>query len=98
MRPQEVNPAKLAMMFRKELELSAVEPGETLACLSDLSRRRDYIQAVFAAADEIGADIYELCVNALPSWTKGGGATIGKCKGTLEAMKAADIDLPIHVQ
>ena len=60
MRPQEVNPAKLAMMFRKELELSAVKPGETIACLTDLSSRRDYIQAVFAAADEIGADIYEL--------------------------------------
>ena len=97
MRPQEVNPAKLAMMFRKELELSAVKPGQTIACLTDLSSRRDYVQAAFAAADEIGADIYELCVNALPSWTKVGVATIGKCKGTLEAMKEADIVLPFHV-
>ena len=97
MRPQEVNPAKLAMMFRNELELSAVKPGETIACLTDLSSRRDYIQAAFASAYEIGADIYELCVNALPSWTKVGVATIGKCKGTLEAMKEADIVLPFHV-
>ena len=97
MRPQELNPAKLAMLFKRELERSAVKPGETIACLTDLSSRREYIQAAFAAADEIGADIYELCVNALPSWTKVGVATIGQCKGTLEAMKAADIVLPMHV-
>ena len=97
MRPQELNPAKLAMLFKKEFELSAVKPGETIACLTDLSSRREYIQAAFAAADELGADIYELCVNALPSWTKVGVATIGKCKGTLEAMKAADLVIPMHV-
>ena len=97
MRPQELNPAKLAMLFKRELERSAVKSGETIACLTDLSSRREYIQAAFAAADEIGADIYELCVNALPSWTKVGVATIGQCKGTLEAMKAADIVLPMHV-
>ena len=97
MRPQELNPAKLAMLFRRQFELSAVKKGETIACLSDLSTRREYVQAAFAAADELGADIYELCVNALPSWTKVGVATIGKCKGTLEAMKAADMVVPFHV-
>ncbi len=97
MRPQELNPAKLATMFRNELALSAVKPGETIVCLTDLSSRREYVQAAFAAADEIGADIYELCVNALPSWTKVGVATIGQAKGTLQAMLAADIVLPFHV-
>ncbi len=49
MRPQELNPAKLAMLFKRELERSAVKPGETIACLTDLSSRREYIQAAFAA-------------------------------------------------
>src|SRR5687768_5320358 len=59
-----VNPATLAQLYRKELELSKVKKGETLCVVSDLATRREYIQAAFAAADELGADIYELCVNS----------------------------------
>ena len=36
MRPQILNPAKLASLFRAELELCNVRPGETIALLSDL--------------------------------------------------------------
>src|SRR2546425_12107747 len=88
-RAQEVNPAKLVQLYRKEFELCRVKKGETIAVVSDLATRREYIQAAFAAADDLGADIYELCVNALPSWTKVGVPTIGQCKGTLEAGSAA---------
>ena len=59
--------------------------------LSDLATRREYIAAAFAAAEALGADIYEMCVNSIPSWTKVGVATVGQCKGTLEAAKAADL-------
>ena len=86
-----INPAKLAQLYRKELELSQVKKGETICAVSDLATRREYIQAAFAAADDLGADIYELCVNSLPSWTKVGVPTIGQCKGTLEAVQAADL-------
>ena len=55
------------------------------------------MQAAFAAADDLGADIYELCVNSIPSWTKVGVPTIGKCKGTLEAVSAADMLVIFHV-
>jgi len=96
-RSQEVNPAKLAMLFRREFQMSNVAAGETVACVTDLSTRREYVQAAFAAAEEHGADVYELCVNAIPSWTKVGVPTIGKCKGTLEAMCAADIVVIFHV-
>ena len=96
-RAQEVNPAKLALLFRKQFELCNVAQGETIACVSDLSTRREYIEAAFAAADELGADIYEMCVNNIPSWTKVGVPTIGQCKGTLEAVKAADMVLIFHV-
>jgi 2,5-dihydroxypyridine 5,6-dioxygenase len=96
-RVQEVNPAKLAMLYRKEFELSNVRPEETVVLLSDLSTRREYVQASFAAADELGADVYEMCVNSIPSWTKVGVPTVGKCKGTLEALKAADMVVCFHV-
>jgi 2,5-dihydroxypyridine 5,6-dioxygenase len=96
-RAQEVNPAKLSQLYRKELELSQVKKGETICVVSDLATRREYIQAAFAAADDLGADIYELCVNSVPSWTKVGVATIGQCKGTLDAVRAADLVVIFHV-
>ena len=96
-RSQEVNPAKLAMLFRKQFELCQCKRGDTIAIVSDLGTRREYIQAAFAAADDLGVDIYEMCVNAIPGWTKVGVPTIGKCKGTLEALLACDMVLIFHV-
>ena len=96
-RAQEVNPAKLAQLYRREFELCQVKKGETVAIVSDLATRREYIQAAFAAAEDLGADIYELCVNSLPSWTKVGVPTIGRSKGTLEAVSAADMVVIFHV-
>jgi 2,5-dihydroxypyridine 5,6-dioxygenase len=92
-----MNPAKLPALYRQELELCQVKKGETIALVSDLATRREYIQAAFAAADELGADIYELCVNSLPSWTRDGVPTNGQCKGTLEAVRAADLVVIFHV-
>ncbi len=97
LRGVEVNPAKLAMLFKKQFQLCKVKPGETIAIVSDLGTRREYIQSAFAAADEIGADIYEMCVNQIPGWTKVGVPTIGKCKGSLEALKSVDMILIFHV-
>jgi 2,5-dihydroxypyridine 5,6-dioxygenase len=85
-----LNHAKLAMLFRKEFELCNARKGETVVLLSDLGAPRDYVAAAFAAAEDFGADAYEMCVNAMPSWTKVGVETVGRCKGTLEAIKAAD--------
>ena len=96
-RSTELNPAKLAILFKKQFDLCNVKPEETIAIVSDLGTRREYIQAAFAAADEIGADIYEMCVNLVPGWTKVGVPTIGKCKGTLEALMACDMILIFHV-
>ncbi len=96
-RAQELNPARLTMLFHKEFELCTVKRGETILCISDLSTRREYIQAAFAAAEAQGADAYEMCVNDIPSWTKVGVGTVGRCKGTLEAAKAADMIVIFHV-
>src|SRR5438046_10397917 len=38
-----------------------------------------------------------MCVNAMPSWTKVGVETVGRCKGTLEAVKAADMLVCLHI-
>jgi 2,5-dihydroxypyridine 5,6-dioxygenase len=97
MRKQELNPAKLAALFRDEFLLCNVQRGETVVLLSDLETRRGYVAAAFAAADELGADAYEICVNAIPSWTKVGVATIGKAKGTLAAVKEADLLVCFHI-
>ncbi len=96
-RVQELNPAKLAGLYKREFELCQLKQGETIAIVSDLGTRREYIHAAFAAAEELGADIYEMCVNSIPSWTKVGVPTIGQCKGTLEAVCAADLIVIFHV-
>ena len=96
-RVQELNPAKLGILFKKEFELCNVQQGETVMLLSDLSTRREYIEAAFAAAEDLGADVYEMCVNSIPSWTKVGVPTVGRCKGTLAAAKAADVIVSLHV-
>ncbi len=97
MRVQSTNPARLAGLFREEFELCDVRPGETIALLSDLATRRDYVQASFAAAREMGADAYEMCVNEVPSWTRVGVETVGACKGTLEALCVADMLVCLHI-
>ena len=97
MRPQILNPARLANLFRAQFELCSVKPGETLALLTDLASRREYVAAAFAAAEALGADIYEMCVNSVPSWDRVGVATVGKCKGTVDALKAADLLVCLHI-
>ena len=95
--PTEINPAKLASLYKREFTLSNVRAGETIAVVSDLGTRREYIQASFAAAEELGADIYEMCVNSIPGWTKVGVPTIGQCKGTLDALCQVDLIVIFHV-
>lgn len=97
MGPPDINMATLATMFRKEFELCNVQKGETIAIVSDLNSRRDYVGAAFAAASDLGADIYEMCVNSMPSWTKMGVETIGQNKGTLEALCKADMIVMLHI-
>ena len=95
-RPFQVNPARVACLFQQQFELCNVTRGETIALVSDLGTRQLYIQAAFAAASEMGADIYEMRVNNLPTYTKVGIPTVGQCKGTLDALKAADLIVIFH--
>ena len=85
------------MLFKRQFEMCNVKEGETIALLSDLTSSRDYVAASFAAANELGADAYELCVNSIPDWTKVGVETVGACKGTIEVLAAADILICLHI-
>jgi 2,5-dihydroxypyridine 5,6-dioxygenase len=97
MRFQEINPARLTGLFVRQFAMSKVAPGEQLVLLSDMTSRPEYVAAAFAAADELSADIYEMRVNAVPSWTRVGVDTIGGGKGKLEALKAADMVVCLHI-
>ncbi len=46
-RISELNPGKLPMLYRRQFELSKVKRGDTIAIVSDLGTRREYIQAAF---------------------------------------------------
>src|SRR5437867_13085460 len=92
-----LNHAKLAMLFRKEFELCNVRKGETVVLLSDLGAQPDYVAAAFAAAEDFAADAYEMCVNAMPPWTKVGSETTWRCKGTLQPLKSAHILVCLHI-
>ena len=97
MRPQALNPARLAELFRKQFQLCRVASGETLVVLSDLGARREYTAAAFAAARELGASIYEMCVSDAPKWTSVGVPTVGSCKGAVDALKVSDMLVCLHV-
>jgi len=97
MRPVEVNPAKLSRLFIREFRLCNVKRGETIAMITDLNTPRDYVAAAFTACDELGADIYEICTSSLSSWVRLGEETVGKAKGTLEALRAADMIASCHL-
>ena len=68
-----------------------MKSGETIAVVTDLSTRREYVHVGFRRRGGHRRDVYELCVNLIPGWTKVGIPTIGRCKGTVEALKAADM-------
>ena len=97
MRPLEINPAKLAMLFAKEFRLCNTQAGETICMITDLNSPFEYVTAAFAAADELGADIYEMRTNTLSSWVKVGEETVGRAKGTIDALSAADMIVCLHL-
>lgn len=59
-----VNPAELASTFRKQFELCALKPGETLVLVTDIGTDRQLIDAAFAAARELRAVAYEVHVRS----------------------------------
>jgi 2,5-dihydroxypyridine 5,6-dioxygenase len=96
MRSQQLNPANLGSLFRREFDLCRVKPGETVILLSDSSTRREYVQAAFAATAELGAHSYEVGISQSPDWLRIGVDRLGEAAGLREALKACDLVVAFH--
>ncbi|MGE0290553.1 MAG: leucyl aminopeptidase, partial [Bradyrhizobium sp.] len=51
---------ELLTLFRRELELCKVSPGEVVAVLTGPNSRPDYASAFVAAARQLGAEVFRL--------------------------------------
>jgi 2,5-dihydroxypyridine 5,6-dioxygenase len=87
--------AAMVSLFKAELELCKVGPGETVAVLSEGDARADYARAFLLAAQQLGATAFQ--VNLPPRLQSGGFAgNMGKTslagnRPAIEALKGADI-------
>ncbi len=70
----------LLSLFRRELELCKVRPGEVMAVLSGPNSRRDYIEAFVAAGQQLGAEVFHL---HLPQPVASGRQTPTTAQGAL---------------
>jgi 2,5-dihydroxypyridine 5,6-dioxygenase len=96
-----MNPAELPFLFKQELELCRVKSGSQVVLITDLTTRSDYVQAAFAAADALGAKIFEVKIskpfNPNMIASQGGGDTISSLPGAIQAVQSADLVLVFHV-
>ena len=84
-------------LFRQELELCKVKPGETIAVLSEAEQAVEYASAFMISARELGVDVFN--VN-LPARGAGGSQNVAGDVGqnalagnrpAIEALKSADL-------
>jgi len=70
----------LVPLFRSELQLCNVRDGEIVALLTEPATRSDYVAAASAAAQSLGAKVFEVSVPAMgwdtPTPVKGMGASV----------------------
>jgi len=88
---------RLTALFKAELLLCKVKDGETLVVLSDPGTRPEYIGASFAAARELGAQVFQIGVPVVPSWTTVGVTPLKGLTPAVDAMKAADMVVALHI-
>ncbi|MFM0673359.1 hypothetical protein [Paraburkholderia sediminicola] len=101
MQTQDINPFTLTPLFRKELAMCKVTAGTKIVLITDLKTSRNYVDASFAAAEELGASIYEVRIaepfNSHMIASQGGGDTISALPEIVAAVEAADLVLVFHV-
>ena len=87
----------MVSLFRKELELCKVQPGETVAVLSEAEQAVEYASAFMVAGRELGAHVFN--VN-LPARSAGGAQAVAGDVGqnalagnapAIDALKRADL-------
>ena len=86
--------ADMVALFKAELELCKVGPGQTMAVLSSGAVRADYAQAFMVAGQELGAAVFHM--NLPPKSAAASRYQVGKTplsgnRPAIEALKAADI-------
>jgi 2,5-dihydroxypyridine 5,6-dioxygenase len=85
-----VTPERLTAVFRRQYELCAVKPGETIAFLTDHNSDRGIVAAGLAAAAEIGNPAFEICVGEGPN-EEYMGANPLNVPALVEAFKRVDL-------
>ena len=97
---EEINPAELPFLFREELRLCRVTQGTQIVLVTDLNTRPDYVAAAFAAADDLGARIFEIKISKpfhpVMIASQGGGDTLSSLPGAIHAINSADLVLVFH--
>lgn len=87
--------AEMVALFKSNLELCKVGPGQSVAVLSEGETRADYAQAFLVAAQQLGATPF--LVNVPPRIVHGGFAgnmgqtALAGNRAAIEALKGADI-------
>lgn len=85
-----INPARLTTLFRKQYQLCAVKPGETIIFLTDNMADRQIVDAGLAAAAEIGNAAFEIHIAQGPSQQSVGSNPLDT-PGLIEAVKHANL-------
>ena len=85
-----INPERLPSVFRKQYELCAVKPGETIVFLTDQNSDRGIVAAGIAAAAEIGNPAFEIRVGEGPN-EQYVGANPLDTPALIEAFKHVDL-------
>jgi 2,5-dihydroxypyridine 5,6-dioxygenase len=89
--------AEVVALFRAELELCKVGPGQKLAVLSEGSVRAEYAQAFLTAAIQLGASAFQLNLPSMASYSpdqlsgKVGKTSLEGNRPAIEALKQVDI-------
>ena len=86
--------ADMIALFRAELELCKVGPGQVMAVLSGGTTRADYAQAFLVAGRDLGAQVFHL--NLPPKSAVSGRYEVGRTplagqRAAIEALKSSDI-------
>lgn len=87
----------LGTLFRRQMKHCAVTEDETVALVTDVESPREFVGASFAAAQDIGAEVFEVQVpeygrhSVGPAVSAGQGGTLRLPRGPVEACKAADM-------
>jgi len=81
----------MTALFKQELELCKVGPGEVVGILSEDRIRIDYAEAFLAAAEELGADVFQVNIKKRPDSFFGPGNSLRGHQAAIETLKTCDM-------